>query len=341
MFPLFTSISPLMAGGSAGTFILVVLIAATAVAVLLGTAHLVTEWGLDSPRDVPLEVCARLLPSISRSASSLRRRFFRALVGQVLITISGERVAFEHLVIRISSDDVRKLVANGDMWRLADDAVKGYAAHARRNGWEVQGDLTVTVQVDPALRSGWIPRAHAVHASVPVEGFTATLTYDEYQAGSKIQGPGDNANTTSQGKAKAPSGPSRTRLAVTKVSSSSSKSSDSSTGGPLLVLADGTRSTYRLTREGVAGRGGSCDIVLTDEVVSGRHLRLYPSDGSWWVVDLGSTNGTMLNRDPITSDLAHELRKGATITLGNGGPTLEVLRVEMNGKYTSPSPVSR
>jgi hypothetical protein len=47
------------------------------------------------------------------------------------------------------------------------------------------------------------------------------------------------------------------------------------------------------------GRAPECTLVLEDDYASGRHARLYQADGSWWVEDLGSTNGTFVGRQKI------------------------------------------
>ncbi|HEY5984216.1 MAG TPA: FHA domain-containing protein [Anaerolineales bacterium] len=51
--------------------------------------------------------------------------------------------------------------------------------------------------------------------------------------------------------------------------------------------------------EVVLGRDPLCDLVLADKAVSARHARLSFHDGQWWLDDMGSTNGTRLNRDPV------------------------------------------
>jgi pSer/pThr/pTyr-binding forkhead associated (FHA) protein len=40
--------------------------------------------------------------------------------------------------------------------------------------------------------------------------------------------------------------------------------------------------------------------VLDDDYASGRHARIFPQDGIWWLEDLGSTNGTLLGGNPVT-----------------------------------------
>lgn len=43
------------------------------------------------------------------------------------------------------------------------------------------------------------------------------------------------------------------------------------------------------------GRDAGNDVVINDEAASARHALVELSDGSWWVEDQGSTNGTLLN----------------------------------------------
>jgi pSer/pThr/pTyr-binding forkhead associated (FHA) protein len=49
------------------------------------------------------------------------------------------------------------------------------------------------------------------------------------------------------------------------------------------------------------GRSQESTIVLDDDYVSGRHARFYPQDGQWMVEDLGSTNGTYIDRNKVTA----------------------------------------
>ena len=51
------------------------------------------------------------------------------------------------------------------------------------------------------------------------------------------------------------------------------------------------------------GRAAENTLVLEDDYVSGRHARLYPHEGAWVVEDLGSTNGTYLDRTRLTSPM--------------------------------------
>ncbi|MGO9079394.1 MAG: FHA domain-containing protein [Streptosporangiaceae bacterium] len=48
------------------------------------------------------------------------------------------------------------------------------------------------------------------------------------------------------------------------------------------------------------GRASDATLVLSDDYASTRHARLFPQDGQWIVEDLGSTNGTYLDRQKVT-----------------------------------------
>lgn len=70
----------------------------------------------------------------------------------------------------------------------------------------------------------------------------------------------------------------------------------------------------------VVGRSPDCDLVLDDPRVSKRHAALSRRDGRWWIEDLGSTNGTVVDGRPLHAPTA--LTPGGRIELG--GTMLEV-----------------
>ena len=55
------------------------------------------------------------------------------------------------------------------------------------------------------------------------------------------------------------------------------------------------------TAQVTIGRAPDSTIVIDDDYASSRHARVYPSEGAWVVEDLGSTNGTWIDRTRITT----------------------------------------
>jgi pSer/pThr/pTyr-binding forkhead associated (FHA) protein len=50
-----------------------------------------------------------------------------------------------------------------------------------------------------------------------------------------------------------------------------------------------------------AGRHPGSNIFLDDVTVSRRHAEFRVEDGEFWVFDVGSLNGTYVNREPVDS----------------------------------------
>lgn len=72
--------------------------------------------------------------------------------------------------------------------------------------------------------------------------------------------------------------------------------------------------SYGLGEELTIGRAEKCHIVVDDTYVSQVHARFYANGDSYFVEDLGSTNGTYLNRRRITSPA--ELSRGDRVKIG-------------------------
>ena len=64
----------------------------------------------------------------------------------------------------------------------------------------------------------------------------------------------------------------------------------------------------------VIGRSRECDVRLADTNVSRRHAELRQDGATYWLVDLGSTNGTDLNGRRVERE---KLSDGDAITIGS------------------------
>jgi nitrite reductase (NADH) large subunit len=86
-------------------------------------------------------------------------------------------------------------------------------------------------------------------------------------------------------------------------------------GAPIIEIREPGRPVRRVVVDRAIEVGRDCDgEVLSDQDVSRRHLRLVPSPVALSVVDLGSTNGTLLNGVPITGRAV--LEPGSVVRLG-------------------------
>ena len=73
--------------------------------------------------------------------------------------------------------------------------------------------------------------------------------------------------------------------------------------------------TYELADELTLGRAVGCQITLDDDTfVSQLHARLFRRDGQLFVEDLGSTNGTFLNRKKVGAP--SPLKRGDHLQVG-------------------------
>lgn len=95
--------------------------------------------------------------------------------------------------------------------------------------------------------------------------------------------------------------------------------------GPALVVTEGPLAQTVIplgTAQITLGRAPDSTLVIDDDYASSRHARLYPGDDGWIVEDLGSTNGTWIDRTRITSPTV--LPPGVPLRIGR--TTLQLQR---------------
>lgn len=77
----------------------------------------------------------------------------------------------------------------------------------------------------------------------------------------------------------------------------------------------------------VIGRDTNCDLSVMDETLSAHHARITFHHGQWWLEDLNSTNGVLLNH--------HKLTTPAVIITGDEfqcGNTVFGIRIDVDDK---------
>lgn len=82
----------------------------------------------------------------------------------------------------------------------------------------------------------------------------------------------------------------------------------------------------------LVGRDQTCDLVLDEKTVSAEHARLSYHHGNWWMEDLQSRNGTLLNLEILSTSAV--VVSGDELQLGQ-----VIIRVEI-GDSENHSPVA-
>ena len=87
-----------------------------------------------------------------------------------------------------------------------------------------------------------------------------------------------------------------------------------------LVVVDGAESAlppgtaFSLQPVTRVGRHSANTLALDEPFVSGEHAELAYDNGRWWLRDLGSTNGTFVNGNPVR--VATGVRPGDIVQFG-------------------------
>jgi pSer/pThr/pTyr-binding forkhead associated (FHA) protein len=102
------------------------------------------------------------------------------------------------------------------------------------------------------------------------------------------------------------------RAAVSVVAGQTTKTVAEAAPASSLLVQVGDQS-YNFHSGFTAGRQGT--LVVDDEFASNLHARFTTAHGLWYVQDLGSTNGTWLNKRRIHA--AQRLKKGDKIGIGH------------------------
>jgi len=73
--------------------------------------------------------------------------------------------------------------------------------------------------------------------------------------------------------------------------------------------------SWPLESEVSIGRAAGCQVTIDDTYASQIHARVFNRDNQWQIEDLGSTNGTWLNRHKVSGPMV--IKPGDIVQIGN------------------------
>jgi hypothetical protein len=177
--------------------------------------------------------------------------------------------------VTVSDKDHERLAGYGTSLprELAEVVVKT----ASERGWTLRGPARVRIEVDPELRLGRFRLTGRVEVVEPGAAPARSASAAQVAAAQPAPAPAPDARAPID----------RTQVVGTVPTSGLSLVLRSGPGNGTRVAVNGTRLT--------AGRSSNCNLVVDDSTVSREHAAFVRRGETWWVVDLGSTNGTKVN----------------------------------------------
>ncbi len=168
---------------------------------------------------------------------------------------------------------------------------------ASENGWLLRGPAKVRIAVDESVKLGRFRlagRVEVVESATPPPPAPASAPPAQAVGSAQRQAPAGTGIDHTQVVTASPG--SGLHLVVRR----------SQQGSGVTVPVQGSRLT--------AGRLERCDLTISDSTVSREHAAFVRRGERWWVVDLGSTNGTKVNGRRAAE---HPLDPGDEVELGD------------------------
>lgn len=211
--------------------------------------------------------------------------------------------------VTVSAKDHDRLAGFGTS--LPRELAEVVVRNAAERGWQLRGPARVRIEVGDDVRYGRFRLAGRVEAldadaprRAPARGGTRA---GRGRASGSAPGAGVGAAGGRPGTSRDQRAPIDRTQVISEVPTSTLQ----------LVVRSGTSSGTAAPLVGSrlsAGRLASCDLHIDDSTVSREHAAFVRRGDAWWVVDLGSTNGTSVNGRQAAE---HPLSPGDRVELGD------------------------
>ena len=264
-----------------------------------------------------------------RNSSTLRpleigRRLLRAIDDNVDIDIKGRRVSPDHFTIALSEPD-RAALAD-DESALLEELAAAATSYIRDEGLNVLTAVNVTFTTDASLDTGRlsistaISGQHVEEEPVPAEPEVEVAPVPESEPASESVAAEVPAESPLEPVAETPPAPPFdlpppvvTPAPEPLVINDPPEPTPARAAIGAIVQRDGTRHPAGNTTLKM-GRSIDNDIQIADGQASRHHAEIRYDNGRHHIVDLNSTNGTLVNDNRITSP--QTLSHGDIITIG-------------------------
>ena len=114
-----------------------------------------------------------------------------------------------------------------------------------------------------------------------------------------------------------------------EVTSASTRGAPQRSSPELIVSWNDSSKNFK--RSFTIGRDESCELHIDDPKISRRHVRVVAQHGTWYIEDLGSSNGTCLNGEMVTRAV---MPATASVSLYDGGADIKFQLAAGSGATT-------
>ena len=254
------------------------------------------------------------------------RRVIRSIDAGRTTGADGKTVAPNIFVVHLNEND---RAAFGDLEKpLIGELTDAARQYANDEGFVLVGDVSVSLLTDATMKPGKF-EVHAETKPTAASGLSGGTSSSLREAERSSEVPPTPAGPSSV----VPSAPSIPSVPVAPTVATPSIPPVPTPSAPAalppkratLVLADGTRVAVKTGVMSV-GRSAESSLPLNDTNVSRKHAEIRSrgeGDGlEWFVIDLGSTNGTMLNGVKVNGE--KKLKNGDALMFGSTAARFEV-----------------
>lgn len=240
---------------------------------------------------------------------------------------NGQYLAPNDFRIGISAADYKNLSASEP--NLPNQLADRMTRYCRNNGWGFTGSISVHLQAVESLHTGQLKTAStftedtvSTSEFVPFDDSADDANTDAAPSQSDDEPQAAETSAAYHPQPEAEQFPTASRPAPTADPEAATELSNSAMGGGqpqektiTLLLQDGSSRVFEVRHgSNIIGRGTASDFRLPDTGVSRQHAEITWDGQDAVLVDLHSTNGTIVNGEPIDNWL---LADGDEISLGH------------------------